>query len=73
MKNLEAILQQANSGLEGVVEVTVFLTNILDADELSVPYKTYWGDLKPARTCVAVKELPYGSDIEIKCVAVVKG
>lgn len=50
MKNLEAILQQANSGLEGVVEVTVFLTNILDADELSVPYKTYWGDLKPART-----------------------
>ncbi|RFU75944.1 endoribonuclease l-psp [Trichoderma arundinaceum] len=73
MRNLDAILKQANSGLESVVEVTVFLTNILDADELSLAYKTYWGDLKPARTCVAVKELPYGSDIELKCIAVVVG
>lgn len=50
MRNVEAILQQANSSLENVVEVMVFLTHILDADELSAPYKAYWGDLKPART-----------------------
>ncbi|KAL7952424.1 Endoribonuclease L-PSP [Trichoderma compactum] len=73
MRNVGAILRQANSSLENVIEVTIFVTNILDADELSAPYKTYWGDLKPARTSVAVKELHYGSDIELKCVAMVKG
>ncbi|EHK50812.1 uncharacterized protein TrAtP1_009177 [Trichoderma atroviride] len=71
MRNVDAILKQAGSSLENVVEVTVFLTNIIDADDLSLAYRTYWGDLKPARTCVAVKELPYGSDIELKCIAVV--
>lgn len=50
MRNVEAILKQADSNLESVVEVTIFLTSILDADELSLAYKTYWGDLKPART-----------------------
>lgn len=33
-------------------------------------YKTYWGDMKPARTCVAVKQLPLGTDVEIECQAV---
>ncbi|KAK7215371.1 hypothetical protein V2G26_003374 [Clonostachys chloroleuca] len=70
MRNLGVILVEAMSSLNDVVEVTVFLTNIADADVLSPAYKTYWGDLMPARTCIAVKELPYGSDIEIKCVAV---
>ena len=88
MRNLNAVLTKAGSSLNDVVEVSVFLTDIADADELSPVYKTYWGDLMPARTyvlyliqstyleltcfpsCVAVKELPYGSDIEIKCVAV---
>ncbi|KAL6885665.1 Endoribonuclease L-PSP/chorismate mutase-like protein [Trichoderma evansii] len=73
MRNVEAVLKQADSGLESVVEVTIFLTNIADADELSPVYKAYWGDLKPARTCVAVKELPYGSDTKLKCIAVVMG
>ncbi|KAM0470003.1 hypothetical protein ACHAPX_010187 [Trichoderma viride] len=71
MRNVGVILKQAGSSLENVVEATVFLTNIIDADDLSLAYKTYWGDIKPARTCVAVKELPYGSDIELKCIAVV--
>lgn len=50
MRNVGVILKQAGSSLENVVEVTVFLTNIIDADDLSLPYKLYWGDLKPART-----------------------
>jgi enamine deaminase RidA (YjgF/YER057c/UK114 family) len=50
MRNLDAVLTQAQSSLADVVEVTVFLTNILDADDLSSVYKTYWGELMPART-----------------------
>ncbi|KAM5347245.1 hypothetical protein ACJ41O_010250 [Fusarium nematophilum] len=71
MRNLKVILEKAGSSVEDAVEVNVFLTDIADADVLSPVYKTYWGDLMPARTCVAVKDLPYGSDIEIRCVAVV--
>ncbi|KAH6693926.1 Endoribonuclease L-PSP/chorismate mutase-like protein [Plectosphaerella plurivora] len=70
MRNLKQILEKAGSGVEHVVEVTVFLTNMDDVDALTPEYLKYWGDLMPARTCVAVKQLPYGSDIEIKCVAV---
>lgn len=50
MRNLGVILVEAMSSLNDVVEVTVFLTNIADADVLSPAYKTYWGDLMPART-----------------------
>lgn len=50
MRNLDAVLTQARSSLTDVVEVSVFLTNILDADDLSPVYKTYWGQLMPART-----------------------
>jgi enamine deaminase RidA (YjgF/YER057c/UK114 family) len=50
MRNVGVILKQAGSSLENVVEATVFLTNIIDADDLSLAYKTYWGDIKPART-----------------------
>ncbi|KAH6877200.1 Endoribonuclease L-PSP/chorismate mutase-like protein [Thelonectria olida] len=70
MKNLKAVLEKAGSSVEDAVEVNVFLVDIDDVDALSPVYKTYWGDLMPARTCVAVKALPYGSDIEIRCVAV---
>ncbi|KAM0426038.1 hypothetical protein ACHAPT_008669 [Fusarium lateritium] len=71
MKNLKTVLKKAGSSLEDAVEINVFLTDIADADVLSPVYKTYWGSLMPARTCVAVKDLPYGSDIEIRCVAIV--
>jgi 2-iminobutanoate/2-iminopropanoate deaminase len=39
-----------------------------DLGEMNEVYKTYWEDVKPARTCVAVKQLPLGTDVEIECV-----
>lgn len=50
MQNLKAILEEAGSDLESAVDVTVFLDNIDNADVLSLPYLSYWGDVKPART-----------------------
>lgn len=32
-------------------------------------YTQYWGDVKPCRTCVAVKTLPLNTDVEIECIA----
>ncbi|KAK5193387.1 hypothetical protein LTR99_006939 [Exophiala xenobiotica] len=72
IKNLGAILEAAGSSLEHVVEVNVFLADMEDFAKMNEVYTTYWGDVKPARTCVAVKTLPLNTDVEIKCVAVVK-
>ncbi|KKY27514.1 putative endoribonuclease l-psp [Phaeomoniella chlamydospora] len=71
IKNLGAILEASGSSLDKVVEVNVFLADMDDFAKMNEIYCQYWGDVKPARTCVAVKTLPLNTDVEIKCVAVV--
>jgi len=54
-----------------VVKVNVFLADIDDFAKMNEVYMTYWGEVKPCRTCVAVKSLPLGTDVEIECIAMV--
>ncbi|KAH8653795.1 putative L-PSP endoribonuclease family protein Brt1 [Xylariales sp. PMI_506] len=70
IKNLSAILEAAGSSIDNVVKVNVFLANMDDFAKMNEVYTTYWGDVKPCRTCVAVKTLPLNTDVEIECVAV---
>ncbi|KIX01104.1 uncharacterized protein Z518_10170 [Rhinocladiella mackenziei CBS 650.93] len=72
IKNLGAVLQASGSSLDHVVEVNVFLADMGDFAKMNEVYTQYWGEVKPARTCVAVKTLPLNTDVEIKCVAVLK-
>jgi len=72
IKNLGAVLDAAGSSREHVVEVNVFLANMADFAKMNEAYTKYWGEVKPARTCVAVKTLPVNTDVEIKWVAVLK-
>ncbi|CAF3587964.1 unnamed protein product [Fusarium graminearum] len=71
IRNLAAILQEAGSSLNDVVEVNIYLSDMKYYAKMNEVYAEYWGDLKPARTCVAVKSLPMNANIEIKCVAVI--
>ncbi|KAK3181676.1 hypothetical protein K4F52_007054 [Lecanicillium sp. MT-2017a] len=70
IKNLTAILEAAGTTIEKVVKVNVFLANMDDFAQMNEVYMTYWGDVKPCRTCVAVKTLPRNTDVEIECTAV---
>ncbi|KAK5995339.1 RutC family protein [Cladobotryum mycophilum] len=70
IKNLAAILEAAGSSLDKVVKVNVFLSDMSDFAKMNEVYTTYWGDVKPCRTCVAVKTLPLNTDVEIECTAV---
>ncbi|KAH7323077.1 Endoribonuclease L-PSP/chorismate mutase-like protein [Stachybotrys elegans] len=70
--NLRAVLEAAGSSLDNVVEVNVFLSDMDDFAKVNEVYEQYWGDIKPARTCVAVKTLPDRTDVEIKCVGLIK-
>ncbi|KAL3441509.1 Endoribonuclease L-PSP/chorismate mutase-like protein [Aspergillus insuetus] len=69
IKNLSAILEKAGTNLDKVVKVNVFLSNMDDFAKMNEVYKIYWGDVKPCRTCVAVKTLPLDVDVEIECTA----
>ncbi|KAB2581090.1 2-iminobutanoate/2-iminopropanoate deaminase [Lasiodiplodia hormozganensis] len=70
IKNLTAVLEASGTTIENVVKVNVFLSNMDDFAAMNEVYMTYWGDVKPCRTCVAVKTLPLNTDVEIECIAV---
>ena len=61
-KNVGAILEAAGSGFEKVVKTTCFLADIAD-------FAAFNFTSKPARSCVAVKDLPKGALCEIEAVA----
>ena len=63
-----AILEAAGSGFEEVVKTTCFLADIADFAAFNEVYARYFTS-KPARSCVAVKDLPKGALCEIEAVA----
>ena len=70
MKNLKNVLIAANSSLENVVFVRVYLVNFQDFDEMNAAYKSYFAhDKLPARTCIGVTGLAVGASIEIDLIA----
>lgn len=67
-RNVGEILKAAGSGFEKVVKTTCFLADIKDFRAFNEVYAKYFVS-KPARSCVAVKDLPLGVGCEIEAVA----
>ena len=67
-KNLSAVLEAAGSSLEKVVKTVCFLSDMGNFAPFNEVYAKYFTG-KPARSCVAVKELPKGVLVEIDTVA----
>lgn len=67
-KNVGAILEAAGSGLDKVVKTTCFLANMSDFAAFNEAYAKYFTS-KPARSCVAVKDLPKGVLCEVEAIA----
>ena len=68
-KNIEAVLDAAGVDLCNVVKTTCFLAEISDFAKFNSVYEKYFVS-KPARSCVAVKDLPKGALCEIEVIAV---
>ena len=70
MKNLKTVLAAANSSLDNVAFVRVYLVNFKDFDAMNTIYESYFlpGKL-PARTCIGVTGLAVGASIEIDIIA----
>ena len=67
-KNLEAVVTAAGSSLQNVVKTVCFLANMSDFAAFNEVYAQYFTE-KPARSCVAVKDLPKGALVEVEVVA----
>jgi len=68
MKNLGEVLYAAGSSFEKAVKTTCFLVDISDFSVFNEIYARYFTE-KPARSCVAVKELPKGALVEVEVIA----
>ena len=68
MKNIGAILKEAGVGFENVVKTTCFLAEMADFAAFNSVYEKYFTG-KPARSCVAVKQLPKNVLVEVEVIA----
>ena len=71
MENLKNVLAAAGTNFDAVVKTTCFLANISDFAAFNEIYGNYITG-KPARSCVAVKDLPKGALVEVEVIAVVE-
>lgn len=70
LENLKQILIASGTGLDKVVAVDVFMTDISCFATFNKEYEEYFSAHRPARAVVEVKGLPRGVLVEVKCVAV---
>ena len=69
MKNLGEVLKEAGSSFEKAVKTTCFLADMADFAAFNAVYEKYFTS-KPARSCVAVKQLPKNVLCEVEAIAV---
>ncbi len=74
-QNLQAVLNSAGTSLTKVVKTTVYLTSMSNFQAMNAVYASYFDGsdvMLPARTTVAVAELPRNALVEIECIALVE-
>jgi 2-iminobutanoate/2-iminopropanoate deaminase len=77
-RNIKAVLQAAGLQMQDVVKTTCFLTQMSDFASFNEVYEKHFsvpvaeGAYKPARSCVAARELPKGALVEIEVIAAAK-
>lgn len=69
LRNVDAVLQAAGSGLDKVVKMTVFMTDLGHFQQMNEVYAEFFGSYPPARSAVQVAALPLGVQIEMEAVA----
>lgn len=69
LKNLDSILAEAGSDYSKVIKTTVFLADMADFAAMNEVYSSFFNAPFPARSAIAVKELPKGALVEIECIA----
>lgn len=69
LTNASHILEEAGTDLSHVVKTTVYLADMNDFAAMNEVYATFFKEPYPARSAVAVKDLPKGALVEVECIA----
>lgn len=69
LKNIGSILRAAGSDKRKVLKTTIFLTDMNDFAKVNEVYAAFFDGENPARSCVAVADLPKDAKVEIECIA----
>lgn len=69
MKNVAAILEAAGIDFDHVVKTTCFLNDMNDFAAFNAEYAKSFGEVRPARSAVAVEKLPKGALVEVEVIA----
>jgi reactive intermediate/imine deaminase len=70
LEQVRIALAEVGAGLEDLLQVVVYLTDIENRAVFNGIYADFLGESRPARSCVGVASLPYGGQIEIEALAV---
>jgi 2-iminobutanoate/2-iminopropanoate deaminase len=68
LKNLQQVVEAGGGGLQQVVTVDVFLTDMAAFAEFNAVYQEFFSEHRPARAAVEVSGLPKGASVEVKCI-----
>lgn len=69
LENVKGVLSELNLDFTNIVKTLVFLSDIDDFVPMNEVYGTYFKQPYPARSCVAVKDIPKGAKVEIEVIA----
>lgn len=69
MKNVAAILEAAGTDFDHVVKTTCFLNDMNDFAAFNAEYAKSFGEVRPARSAVALEKLPRGALVEVEVIA----
>lgn len=73
LRNVEAVLHEAGSDLERVLQMTIYVSDIELWGAVNETYARVMGDHRPARAVVPVKDLHFDTKIEIAAIAAIRG
>ena len=71
LRNVEAVLHAAGSDLDHVLQMTIYVSDMELWDAVNSVYARVMGEHRPARAMIPVKELHFGTKIEIQAIAAV--
>lgn len=71
LNNIDTILASAGSGLDRVLQMTIYVTDIAHWPAVNEAYEATMGDHKPARAVIPVKDLHHGVALEVQAIAAV--
>jgi len=69
LKNLSVVLNGLGLSLQNVAKTTVFLKNMDDFQGMNAVYARMFGDHRPARTTISIRQNPLDALVEIECIA----